>query len=230
MQRPSQLRGHAGADPDVMKAANAEIDHVKVDLPEGESDSEYENVPKKAKSTAAGKSVQQPLASEPAVNTAMDVDDPAATAAVKQDDMQQEDATTNIVSTTVSDDDWLRSRTSRLLGLAENDDDDAQTAPAPTTSLPPVQPVEAESEFGGFEDDPSTNDKATPVSAGDAGSTDLVPVNELEEKIRQSQRLYIRNLSYQVKEDTLRETFDGFGNLDEVSQVFLSSPQAFFVV
>lgn len=234
MQRPSQLRGHAGADPEVMAAVNAVIEDTRVEVPEEESDSEYENVPKKPKTVNAEKSVPQPPVSEDSRPDAMDVDQLVA-AGAEQAEQKKPDGdvatdTTAQPPNPVSDDDWLRSRTSRLLGMVEDDDEDGQPAPAPTTSVQPPRQIEPDAEFEGFEDEPVAQGQSVSIPVEDEHLEDAPPVDEVEEKVRQSQRLYLRNLSYNITEDDLREAFDGFGNLDEVSRLsFLTSNFISFV-
>lgn len=227
MQAPSKLRGHAGADPEVMKAAGQMEDmNVKVPVPEAESDSEYENVPKKARSAKTEKPSQEKSQSE-----AMDVDQLVAAGAqqaetVGEDKAEDDAAADGQTPAALTDDDWLRSRTSRLLGLAEDDDEDALSAPPPTTSATQHLPQKASDEdFEGFEDDDATNAKEVvqPEQAEEDPAENAAPVDEVEAKIRESRRLYLRNLSYNVTEEDLRGAFDSFGNLDEVSHILFPS-------
>ncbi|KEQ68511.1 RNA-binding domain-containing protein [Aureobasidium namibiae CBS 147.97] len=133
MQAPSKLRGTRGEEVNI---AAQELD-TKVVVPEADSDSEYENVPKKPKSAA-----------------------PAAAATTRP-------------SHTVA----------------------ASPSPEP---VPQPESASKDEEFEGFEDEPAP------------------PTDEVEEKVRASQRLYLRNLSYATQEDDLRAAFTGFGNLEEV--------------
>jgi multiple RNA-binding domain-containing protein 1 len=201
MQAPSKLRGHRGEE--VITAAQ-ELD-TKVVVPEADSDSEYENVPKKPKSAAPA--VKSPPV--PTTTDAMEVDRPAPT----QTDQVDENAEPAAEQDTVmNDDDWMRSRTSRLLGLAnEEEEAEAATTTRPSYTVaaspspepvPQPKPATKDEEFEGFEDEPAP------------------PVDEVEEKVRASQRLYLRNLSYATQEDDLRGAFASFGNLEEVSTTF----------
>ena len=215
MKPPSKLKGHAGADPEVMDIVNS-TEQIKVQVPEGESDSEYENVPKKPKSDKTAKTVSAEQAEVSVQSEAMHVDGPTAKNPDGAEDAQEDGNEATQLKTALTDDDWLRSRTSRLLGINDDDDDDAQTAPAPSTSLQPVHEDKADADFEGFDDD--AKDAPAPVVVEeDADTPDVPPGNEVEDKIRQSQRLYLRNLSYKIVEEDLRGAFDGFGNLDEVS-------------
>jgi multiple RNA-binding domain-containing protein 1 len=203
MQAPSKLRGTRGEE---VSIAAQELD-AKVVVPEADSDSEYENVPKKSKSAAPA---VKPLP-VPTTTDAMDVDTPAPTQ-TDQVDANAEPATEQ--DTVMNDDDWMRSRTSRLLGLRDDDEEEeaATTRPSHTVAaspspepVPQPEPATKDEEFEGFEDEP------------------VPPTDEVEEKVRASQRLYLRNLSYATQEDDLRGAFTSFGNLEEVSTTcFLS--------
>jgi multiple RNA-binding domain-containing protein 1 len=200
MQAPSKLRGTRGEE---VSIAAQELD-TKVVVPEADSDSEYENVPKKSKSAAPA--VKPPAV--PITTDAMDVDTPAPTQ-TDHVDASAEPATEQ--DTVMNDDDWMRSRTSRLLGLRDDDEEEeaATTRPSHTVAASPSpepvaqpEPATKDEEFEGFEDEPAP------------------PTDEVEEKVRASQRLYLRNLSYATQEDDLRGAFTGFGNLEEVSTPF----------
>lgn len=217
MKAPSKLRGHAGADPDVMEAVNR-IEDPKISLPEADSDSEYEAVPKKSKVAEIDAS-PQPVAQTPAPPAAaMDVDELVASGAAGSDEKQDiaEDTSAG-APTGVTDDDWMRSRTSRLLGIVDDDEEEEQSGIAPTTAPRPIQQDKVDSDFEGFGDDEDTKAVAPPETTHDDDVETTLPMDQIEEKIRQSQRLYLRNLSYNVTEDDLRSSFESFGNLDEVS-------------
>ena len=203
MQAPSKLRGTRGEEVNI---AAQELD-TKVVVPEADSDSEYESVPKKQKSAAPAVKPPPVLAA----TDAMDIDKPSLT----QGDQVEEGAQpTTEQDTVMNDDDWMRSRTSRLLGLADEQEEEEATAtsrpshtvaasPSPEPALQP-EPAAKEEEFEGFEDEATQ------------------PMDDVEEKVRESQRLYLRNLSYATREDDLRTAFAGFGNLEEVSTAFFS--------
>jgi hypothetical protein len=205
MQAPSKLRGTRGEEVNI---AAQELEDAKVVVPEADSDSEYENVPKKPKSAAPA---VKPLP-VPTITDAMDVDRPAP----RQTDQVDENAEPATEQDTImNDDDWMRSRTSRLLGLAnDEEEEEAATAIRPSHTVaaspspepvPQPEPATKDEEFEGFEDEPAP------------------PVDEVEEKVRASQRLYLRNLSYATQEDDLRAAFTSFGNLEEVSTAIFSS-------
>lgn len=205
MQPPSKLRGHHGQAADMLDPA-AEVADARVTVPEADSDSEYENVPKKAKNTTQAPAVPQ--------KTSAQVEQNPTQPNLAADDMPTDDAGAGTDAapqdTTMSDADWLRSRTSRLLGLAEEEE-----SPAP-------QPAEIDSDSEEVVVEQKVRHEHNNKSASDdqAQQVEKPDVDETEEKIRASLRLYLRNLSYNVSEDDLRTAFASFGNLEEVRPSF----------
>ncbi|KAH0399298.1 RNA-binding domain-containing protein, partial [Aureobasidium melanogenum] len=197
MQAPSKLRGTRGEEVNI---AAQELD-TKVVVPEADSDSEYENVPKKQKSAA-------PAVKPPPVPPTTDVMEVEQPAPVQMEQVDESTEPAKEQDTAMNDDDWMRSRTSRLLGLADDDEEEeaaTTTRPSHTVAASPTpepvpqpEPAANDEEFEGFEDEPAP------------------PTDEVEEKVRASQRLYLRNLSYATKEDDFRSAFTEFGNLEEV--------------
>lgn len=112
----------------------------------------------------------------------------------------------------VTDDDWLRSRTNRVLELVEDDEIPlASTAPVAVAQTPAAQPrAPAEPSPVAVEAQP----KPQP-SAEEQADTTAAP--DEEDKIRETGRLYLRNLHYEVTEDEIREQFSKHGALEEVS-------------
>lgn len=112
-----------------------------------------------------------------------------------------------------SDMDWLRSKTSRLLGLLD-EDEQTESKPEPemdTFSSPAELPDESE------------NDEAeeTPIAQEPVGEKDYDADIEL---IRKSGRLFLRNLAYDATEADLKSIFAPFGKIDEVSTFYRSFP------
>lgn len=192
-------------------------------VPEGESDDEYEEVPsRQAKSSSqkasqvvvpleagdSGKQTQNNVANT--VNNAsksesdgMDVDQPSVDQAPP----------TAVVA---DDDDWLRSRTNRLLDLV-NDDEEIPVAPpvASASSNTPVVPPSASNEDtatqvvdsvmeGAVVDPASDDEKSGKLSAVDT--------------VHKTARIFVRNLPYSATEEELHEYFGKFGELEEVSR------------
>lgn len=119
-----------------------------------------------------------------------------------------------------SDEDWLRSRTSRLLGLLDDDESLMPRAPIVEHGT-----VAAESESN----QPSPSGEIADV----ATQLELEPVQEADQKMNTlsadcgeadigSGRLFVRNLAYATTEEDLRNIFESsdFGPVEEVGQLF----------
>ncbi|KAH6669451.1 hypothetical protein B0J14DRAFT_119915 [Halenospora varia] len=166
-----------------------------LEVPEAESDEEYESVPQKSRKSSPPKTaaptvpdkVAEPTVDEPIANDEPMVDINAAT-----------------------DDDWLRRRTNRLLDLMDPDEiaANAQSQTNADTAVV-AETHEVEPEFEGFAEEPSTKD--------------AIPEEEEEEKpdpiieaISTNGRLFVRNLPYTATEEDLRSHFEKYGALEEV--------------
>jgi multiple RNA-binding domain-containing protein 1 len=143
------------------------------------------------------------------------VDEPMLNVAEKVD-LADQPATT-VESTNApnaTDDDWLRSRTSRLLDLVDVND---LPVVVPTQNIPalamsssaisaliPEPAVQVEDDFEGFSDH------------GEAEETTADIVDPTIEAIKASGRLFVRNLPYTATEDDLRKHFEKYGAVEEV--------------
>jgi multiple RNA-binding domain-containing protein 1 len=171
-----------------------------IELPDAESDDEYETVPKKSKRKS---SPELPNSIETVPPPSI-LDDPAASEVIIAEPMAP-DAT---------DDDWLRGRTNRLLDLVDPAEITvAQEAPMREHVNPAAgasldvpesenleEPPEVEDEWEGIEDD-----QPDPVI----------------EAIKSNGRLFARNLPYSASEEDLRVHFAPYGTLEEVQGFFL---------
>jgi multiple RNA-binding domain-containing protein 1 len=107
----------------------------------------------------------------------------------------------------VSDADWLRSKTSRLLGLLDEDeqaefDSTAQQKPDPSPQPATVSKADVQHPYDGN----------TVVES----STEEEEVDINIENIRLSSRLFVRNLPYDASESDLEPVFSKFGKVEEV--------------
>jgi multiple RNA-binding domain-containing protein 1 len=141
---------------------------------------------------------------------------------LKEDTSAQEDAeATQEEAGPVSDSDWLRSKTSRLLGLLDEDEQaefDQHKAAEPAE---PQSPDVEESRTAVFEDarpQPVVDDAA--VEDDDAVETTPERPDPNVDLIRDSARLFVRNLAYDTTDADLQLLFAPFGKLDEVSGLF----------
>lgn len=170
---------------------------VPPELEAGESDDEYEDIPSRQQAPQ-GQQSQSAVDQETAVATRAVPDLPATEPpedVVREAPQVPEGAT---------DDDWLRSRTNRLLDLMDPQDSvSAVQAPSQSAaSNPPVGVQAPEESPDGTADAPEVDSCKNPETA-----------LSLVEKTR---RLFLRNLSYAATEDNIRDFFSTFGNLEEV--------------
>ena len=209
MQPPSKSRIWENQDAAIAQAstqANLNVENTVVR--EAQSDEVYENVPKKRrkerkiedKDVAPAETsvpLQAPSTEARTVPTDLDL----------SQEVPQEPFDKSLAA---SDADWLRSRTSRLLGLV--DDNDLQTtapsgeAPTDTTSLSEIPELVKEANVS-------------------ETSVQMDKEVQIEEDVFENQaagngRLFVRNLTYTTTEEDLRKHFEdeGHGTIAEVSQ------------
>ncbi|KAL8768045.1 MAG: hypothetical protein Q9209_005588 [Squamulea sp. 1 TL-2023] len=120
------------------------------------------------------------------------------------------------VAHAMTDDDWLRSRTSRLLGLVDNDDpalDEMQNA---EESSKGGASSNAESQPSSETSDASTQVDGGPVQQANAEATLIA--QGANTATTATGRLFIRNLPYSVTDQDIQQHFDqlGYGHLEEV--------------
>jgi multiple RNA-binding domain-containing protein 1 len=156
-----------------------------LELPEAESDSEYEIVPKKAKkqATPAPTTLTAP-------SLAFDPVDKAEPLESGQEEPQSTQPEPVGGLQAADDDEWLRSRTSRLLDLVDPADVVTQNAPA-DDSKPPIPPEESAAS-------PVDGVPAAHEDSSDKVMQDDTPQDEADptiEAIRTSGRLFVRNLA-----------------------------------
>ncbi|KAI6859468.1 RNA-binding domain-containing protein [Hortaea werneckii] len=182
---------------------------------EGFSDDDYEEVPKKKQRRESNEVVaKDPLHVDESNDNVVQQDTPGqaedSQAAVDQPSHQNG----------MSDADWARSRTSRLLGLLDDDEEEdgqaAASAQRPTSSDSEHENENASKRSIG----PAANKEVdsplpTPPSETDVGATANLHGAEAD-GVRSSMRLFVRNLSYNVRREDLMAEFESFGHLEEV--------------
>jgi multiple RNA-binding domain-containing protein 1 len=211
MQPSSKTKMWANDDTNISELA---VDHVQ-DVPaaEGESDDEYQMITKKAKTT---QKVESPAPNPVSVSEPLkkpDMDDVEHTS--NAEDAPGITRDTETAAGLVSDSDWLRSRTNRTLDLVGEDEEIRRPM---AESAPTTAPNE------NIEDVPSLEPQAaedTSIESQDVATTDAL--STAEDKIRQTGRLYLRNLHYDVTSDHLQDHFSKYGSLEEVSAPFIFS-------
>jgi len=117
-----------------------------------------------------------------------------------------------------SDADWMRSRTSRLLDLVP--DSELTSSNGVETPIVNAQPS-------------LTNEDPEPAARTSDGEAEHIiydtavmenssTLPESIEKIKSSKRLFLRNLAYVITEDDLRDAFQEYSSIIEVSILFFS--------
>ncbi|KAK4989635.1 Multiple RNA-binding domain-containing protein 1 [Elasticomyces elasticus] len=207
MQAPSKVRGlrtpASGTNSAPLGPSNQQGRSAAAES----SDSEYDAVPKKTKPSTQRtekETIDTNLNTTSKNSVSAIPTPPEEPSALKADeDTIMDDSN---LAAAVSDNDWLRSRTSRLLGLVDDEEDDE-------TVLRDNQNRSLSPESGQQElcvrssPDPVRESEAVlPQGSQEAEAAGYPPVsNKDTETIRDTMRLYIRNLPYGASEDDLRK-------------------------
>lgn len=125
-----------------------------------------------------------------------------------------------------TDADWMRSRTSRLLGLLDDDEEDAAGQATQKPEPEEFSKSNAKNDINSSLSESQSRAADAPVEGKSVGITNTEtpkdsPDMESSERqaIGQSGRLFLRNLAYTITEDDLRSLFDPNHKVDEVSRV-----------
>lgn len=184
---------------------------------EAESDDEYETIPARPRQTqneegrwpdaGTSRNVVTDQAADPVADPVTDPEpqNPQQTAEQQPTQVRQNDTT---------DDEWLRSRTNRLLDLVDADDPNVTANPSMRVASPEQHETPAKLETKApDEGQPSLSDegKHDEVVAETTGEDSAL------ELLQKTARLFVRNLPYSTTEDDLRVFFEAFGSLEEVS-------------
>lgn len=113
-----------------------------------------------------------------------------------------------------SDADWLRSKTNRLLGLLDEEEQAEQTDLSDQV-IQPAHPTN--NKFQPIEEDSDENEEEQPIIEEAAEVAENEDYDANVDLIRTSGRLFLRNLAYDAKEEDLEEIFAPFGKIEEVS-------------
>jgi multiple RNA-binding domain-containing protein 1 len=206
MQAPSKTKSWANDTPIGERAVHDPAVVEQVEVPEDESDNEYQMIEKKVKTshTAAPPAVAPVVPLTRSNEAPMDEASHAPLAQPVQDTKNAPVAT----EIPVSDADWLRSRTNRVLDLVEDVDQPPQPA---SGALPQDAEVPKEEKTEPEQMDIDQPEHLTSKSDEVAAA----PTTE-SEKVRQTGRLYLRNLHFDVTSDDIQEHFAKYGPIEEV--------------
>ena len=203
MQPPSKSRIWANEDLARSKTKN---DHPLSPAPqrveEIQKDEEYEFVPKKPQKSRMFKEDSEPFEEVEISPQTLDI-----SASITPSPAEKIE-TPEVAGPRSSDEDWLRSRTNRLLGLVE-DKDILVSANELTRDKVEISEgsINATRLLNGRLLDPSSQtDERTEVTRESIPNTPLDISNELSAA---SRRLFVRNLSYTTTEEDLRRHFEG---------------------
>ncbi|KAI9682244.1 MAG: Multiple RNA-binding domain-containing protein 1 [Caeruleum heppii] len=185
-----------------------------------EYEDEYEEVPKKSeanmsrtKHTAHGRVDNPTRGSESGTEAQKTVD---GTVVEPLDAEKREEARLDVhkpTTASTSDADWLRSRTSRLLGLVEDEDSPMHKSDAPDKGDTAGANGLSSIALGTNGNENKSRRNATPEVADQKQSATM---NTTLESIMETGRLFIRNLPYSVSEDEILRPFTVFGEVQEV--------------
>lgn len=183
------------------------------------SDDEYEEVPRKAKRTKVDTpAIEQPPIEANTSETTVPQTEAAPEAA-------QGDATTQ---GPVSDADWARSRTSRLLGLLDDDEEEEAESSRPKARAASVSSSDVEDVSRTAPIPSKTNIEDKPPIPNATLEESAQPEADAEPTgVRASMRLFVRNLPYDVQQEDLQSEFASYGNVEEVSTIPLFHPPTF---
>ncbi|KAI6783247.1 Multiple RNA-binding domain-containing protein-like protein [Emericellopsis cladophorae] len=190
----------------------------KLDVPEGESDGEYEQIPsRREKPKRAEPGVNDSTSHAPAPSRDHDTQPPQLNTETesppeKPEDSQAQSQTAPATAPPATDDDWLRSRTNRLLDLVDPDElpqPKAETEPSPPTQEPDSAAADPRVSAEESVSTPHVDKHAMDVDQQEQGDSTV-------DTIRRTSRLFVRNLPYGATEDDVRSFFDEFGVMEEV--------------
>ncbi|UPK98187.1 hypothetical protein LCI18_009122 [Fusarium solani-melongenae] len=189
-------------------------------VPEEDSDDEYEQIPTRrekqrrieAPEKAPTSESLAPRPRETPGSADVQMQTPADEETVESSETKQPDLEHSAV--VAEDDDWLRSRTNRLLDLV--DPDDLERTPAQGPVAKETGHTEGGDVVNSPQANPSDEDEMTAEEPTVEPSGGEPPKDDSLEAIRRTSRLFVRNLPYSATEEDLRETFEGFGTLEEV--------------
>lgn len=217
-QPPSKTNIWTEGDAQIAAGNSTVVDELVQDVvvPADESDDDYQVITKKPKTVETPQETLELTQSVPVAEPVISTE--AVTVETVDAAMPDAPDSATADQPPTTDNDWLRSRTNRLLDLVE--DDNVPVAPASAPTKPAAEkrdsPVAIEHQP---EPTQSTN------ASADAPTAEAV--SSEEDKIRETGRLYLRNLHFEVAESDIRDQFSKYGSLDEVSSIFfLLSPLA----
>ncbi|KAE8451385.1 hypothetical protein EG329_004014 [Mollisiaceae sp. DMI_Dod_QoI] len=190
MQPPSKLKTWSTQAPESELEPPTKMQAVE--MPEGESDGEYEAVPKKTRRQSPRPDIPKAVIPVP----------------ITTDEEPKVQTNTEPVAPNATDDDWLRSRTNRLLDLVDPEDLVAAQSGSAVSKVPEVV----------AETTGDASDELDPAAEVDVEEDTIAEdkPDPIIEAIKATGRLFVRNLPYAASEDDLRKHFAAHGAVEEV--------------
>lgn len=206
-QPPSKTNIWTNGDLQQAQMPTAADDVVpEVAIPADESDDEYQVISKKPKVAETPTRTAFKPDSAPAIIQ----EPPVAANDHSGEAMEDIQGTSLAAQGALSDADWLRSRTNRVLELVEDDEEiPAAHATSAVDTPAPVEQITLQPAPQNAQEEPKAEQHAAQEQTVDAQAAE-------EDRIRATGRLFLRNLHYEVTEDELREQFSKHGPLQEV--------------
>jgi len=115
-----------------------------------------------------------------------------------------------------SDMDWMRSRTSRLLGLVEDDDDDDDEERPITQQISGGKPAVTSTPTAALAVNDTSDSRNKVLHPTEDSSQEEETAEAEDDAILGSGRLFLRNLAYSVTEEEIRELLAPDGDIQEV--------------
>ncbi|KIH91879.1 hypothetical protein SPBR_01729 [Sporothrix brasiliensis 5110] len=233
-------------------AGEAAVPEAILDAEESENEDEYQSIStKKAKTTKDEEGEGTPAAPAPS-EPAAEAGRPSRVAAITATSIEEEEARPTPsapeptptplqpkLDSSATDDDWLRSRTNRLLDLLDPSELPAPSQPVAAPAFPTAFPAatkkdDEEMPDANNEHDNANDDYENPIrrlapaaapaapAATTAAPTPAPPVVPLpaEEQIRKTSRLFVRNLPYDATEAQIQKYFTAFGTVQEIGTTY----------
>ncbi|RYO82274.1 hypothetical protein DL766_000651 [Monosporascus sp. MC13-8B] len=196
-----------------------------VSFPENESDDEYEAIPTRRQHEASQESKKlRTTAKDPGVRNGEQQNSDSQNTQSQSRDTEAGDAelaeqptpapAPAPASTAATDDDWLRSRTNRLLDLVDDDSILPTDAPSQPVQVAPPVPDDEENDMADVIEDEAPPEPTEMEALPEAKSKDSK--DETLNSVRKTSRLFIRNLPYSAKGEDVGKHFEQYGSLEEV--------------
>ncbi|KAJ6190825.1 hypothetical protein N7519_000846 [Penicillium mononematosum] len=200
------------------------VDTVPVINQPAQEEEEIQDLPSHPKKA---KTEKPPTAAKPEQPEPM-VIDKGEEEEVQETPEQDNSAEPEVVDTRpISDEDWLRSKTSRLLGLLDEEEqeefDQQKATAAVTAPTKAVSPPSASGDESPQRDEESRTaaiEKIAPNTTDVDSITEATPEDPNIDLIRNSARLFLRNLAYDTTESDLQPIFERFGKIEEIHVAF----------